>query len=210
MPAVFDGVSNDMRIAKEEIFGPGGLDHPVRHRGGGDPARERHAVRPVGLGLEPRHRQGAADREGHPDRQPLGELEQLGPHRGAVRRLQDVGHRARARAWPRSTSTPRRRTSSSTSGDGGGRAGSDADDGRPPRPGRADDGAVFAPARVRGSRGADPGRRRSSSASVALAAIGAAVEGPRRRPSPSAPTAAPPRRLRADARHRRPGARRSA
>ena len=47
MPTVFDGVDNDMRIAREEIFGPV-VGHPVRHRGGGAPARERDAVRPVG------------------------------------------------------------------------------------------------------------------------------------------------------------------
>jgi acyl-CoA reductase-like NAD-dependent aldehyde dehydrogenase len=76
---------------------PGGLDHPVRRRSGGDSLGQRHALRPVRLRVEPRHRQGPAHREGHPGGRPLGELEQLGPHRGAVRRLQDVGHRARAR-----------------------------------------------------------------------------------------------------------------
>ena len=96
MPTVFDGVTNDMRIAREEIFGPVVVGDPVRHRGGGDPAREHDAVRAVGLGLEPRHRPGAADREGPPDRRDQRQLEQLGPHRGAVRRLQDVGHRAGA------------------------------------------------------------------------------------------------------------------
>ena len=42
----------------------GRVDHPVRHGGGGGPAGQRHAVRPVRLDLEPRHRPGVADREG--------------------------------------------------------------------------------------------------------------------------------------------------
>ena len=107
--------TNDMRIAREEIFGPVVVDHPVRHRGGGAPPRQRHAVRAVGLDLEPRHRQGAARGQGAPGRRHQRQLELVGPHRGAVRRLQDVGHRARARDVARSTSTPRPRTSSSTS-----------------------------------------------------------------------------------------------
>ena len=40
--------------------------HPVRHGGGGPAPRQRHAVRPVRLDLEPRHRQGAARRQGPP------------------------------------------------------------------------------------------------------------------------------------------------
>ena len=97
MPAVFDGATNDMRIAREEIFGPVVDGHPVRHGGGGDPARQRHALRPLRLGLEPRHRQGPANGQGHPGRRALDQLEQQRPHRSAVRRLQDVRHRARAR-----------------------------------------------------------------------------------------------------------------
>ena len=48
LPTVFDGVSNDMRIATRGDLRPGGLDHPVRHRGGGAAARELDAVRPRG------------------------------------------------------------------------------------------------------------------------------------------------------------------
>ena len=40
----------------------GRVGHPVRHRGGGAPPRERDAVRPVGLDLDPRHRQGRCGR----------------------------------------------------------------------------------------------------------------------------------------------------
>ena len=65
-----------------------------RRRRSGSPT---HAVRAVRLDLEPRHRQGAAERAGAPGRRHQRQLEQLGPHRGAVRRLQDVGDRARAR-----------------------------------------------------------------------------------------------------------------
>ena len=86
-----------MRIAREEIFGPVVSIIAVRHRGGGAAARERDAVRAVRLDLEPRHRQGAARREGAPGRRHQRQLELVGPHRGAVRRLQDVGDRPRAR-----------------------------------------------------------------------------------------------------------------
>ena len=75
----------------------GGLDHPVRHRAGGDPPRERHAVRPLGIRLESRHRQGAPDGEGHPGGRAVDQLEQQRPHRSPVRGLQDVGNRAGAR-----------------------------------------------------------------------------------------------------------------
>ena len=75
----------------------GRLDHPVRHRGGGAPPRQRDAVRAVGVDLEPRHRQGAAGGEGAPGRRHQRQHQFVGPHRGAVRRLQDVRDRARAR-----------------------------------------------------------------------------------------------------------------
>ena len=102
MPTIFDNVRNDMRIAAEEIFGPVVDDHPVRHRGRGDPPRQRDPVRAVRLDLEPRHQEGAPDGQGRPGGRAVGEHEQLGPHGGAVRRLQDVGHRPRARhARPR-------------------------------------------------------------------------------------------------------------
>ena len=44
-PTVFSNVSPDMTIAREEIFGPGAVDHPVRHRGGSGRDRQRHRVR---------------------------------------------------------------------------------------------------------------------------------------------------------------------
>ena len=97
MPTVFDGVSNDMRIAREEIFGP--VVSIIAFDTEEEALRLANAT-PYGLSgldLEPRHRQGPADRAGPPVRRDQRQLEQLGPHRGAVRRLQDVGHRARAR-----------------------------------------------------------------------------------------------------------------
>ena len=65
LPTILDAVAPEMRVAREEIFGPV-VGPRLRHRGRGDPVGERDAVRPVGLGLEPRHRASPADREGHP------------------------------------------------------------------------------------------------------------------------------------------------
>ena len=114
MPTVFDGVRNDMRIAREEIFGPVVSIIAVRHRGGGAPPRERDAVRPVRLDLEPRHRQGAARGEGAPGRASSASTRT----RRSTPRRRSAATRCRASGassgCPRSTSTPRRRTSSST------------------------------------------------------------------------------------------------
>ena len=74
----------------------GRLRDPVPRRGGGGPARQRHDLRPVGLGLDPRRRQGAADGARDRDRRAVDQLEQLGAREHAVRRLQAVGHRPRA------------------------------------------------------------------------------------------------------------------
>ena len=68
MPTVFDGVDNDMRIAREEIFGPVVSIIPFD--------TEEEALRlanatPYGLSgsiWTPRHRQGAALGEGAPGR----------------------------------------------------------------------------------------------------------------------------------------------
>ena len=72
-------------------------------RGGGDRARQRHDLRPLGLGLDPRRRQGAAGRARAGDRRDLDQLEHVGARVDAVRRLQAVGRRPRARARTRST-----------------------------------------------------------------------------------------------------------
>src|SRR6185436_2066598 len=71
--------------------------HPVRRRGRRGPAGERHAVRPLGLDLDAGRRsrapRGARDRH----RRPVRQLELVGPPLDALRRLQAVGLRARAR-----------------------------------------------------------------------------------------------------------------
>ena len=90
----------------------GGGDHPVRGRGGGDPHRQRHAVRAVGLGLDSRRR--ARDEGGTRDRhrRAVAQLEHVGAGGDAVWRLQAIGLRARARACTRWTATPSSRTCS--------------------------------------------------------------------------------------------------
>ena len=79
--------------------------------------RQRHDLRPLGLDLDPRRRQGAAGRPGARDRRDLDQLEQLGAGDDAVRRLQAVGRRAASSAPTRSSTTPRSRTSSTRQGE---------------------------------------------------------------------------------------------
>ena len=53
----------------------GGVRDPVRRRGRGGPARQRHDLRALGLGLDARRRQGAARGAGARDRRDLDQLE---------------------------------------------------------------------------------------------------------------------------------------
>src|SRR5229473_2381484 len=77
-------------------FRSGGGDHSFRGRGRGDTHRQRHAVRPVGLGLDPRRRAGdeggALDRH----RRAFAQLEHVGARGDSVWRLQAIGLRTRA------------------------------------------------------------------------------------------------------------------
>ena len=95
-PTIFTDVDNTMTIAQEEIFGPVLSVIKVGQRRRGDRGRQRLDLRPglrgLDRGLRPRARDGQAPprRDGVDQRPPPDQL------RGAVRRLQAVGHRARA------------------------------------------------------------------------------------------------------------------
>ena len=70
---------------------------PVRGRGGGGAVGERHAVRALGLDLDARRRPGAARRAGDRHGRAQHQLELVRPRDDAVRGLQAVGVRPRAR-----------------------------------------------------------------------------------------------------------------
>ena len=84
----------------------GGLRDHLRDRGRGDPARERHAVRPLRIALDARRRAPAPGRARAPDGRDRGQLEQLRLPAGALRRLQGVRGRARSSGWRGSSTTP--------------------------------------------------------------------------------------------------------
>ena len=74
---------------------PRGRHHPLRHRGGGGGQGQRHALRPVGLLLLPRHGPHLARLRSARVRDPRHQ-HRRGVDRGrAVRRRQGVGHRPR-------------------------------------------------------------------------------------------------------------------
>ena len=72
------GVERRPRRARGDLRA-GRLRDPVRRRGRGGPPRQRHDLRPLGLGLDRRRRPGAAGRPRDRDRRDLDQLEQLGP-----------------------------------------------------------------------------------------------------------------------------------
>ena len=71
----------------------GALHHPLRHRGGGDRDRQRHALRAGRRGVERRPRPGRAGGPADAHRPGRHQRRRVQPER-AVRRLQAVGHRA--------------------------------------------------------------------------------------------------------------------
>ena len=96
-PTVLGPVSNDDRAAREEIFGPvaavipfEGEDEAIRLANDTD-------LRPLGLDLDARRREGAPRRARARDGDDLGELEHVEAGADPVRRVQAVGRRPRAR-----------------------------------------------------------------------------------------------------------------
>ena len=82
----------------EEIFGPVAVVIPFEGEEEADRAGQRHHLRPLGLDLDARRSAGAARRARDRYRRALDQLQHLGARLDAVRRLQAVGHRPRARA----------------------------------------------------------------------------------------------------------------
>ncbi len=85
------------RRARGDLRADRGGDRVLRRGRGGAPG-QRHDLRAVGIGLDARRSARAADDAGDRDRRDLGQLEHVGPREHAVRRLQAVRLRARARA----------------------------------------------------------------------------------------------------------------
>ncbi len=96
-PTVVLADDPQQRIWREEVFGPGRRGDAVRRRGAGRAARQRHRVRVVRLDLHPRRRAGAARLACRRVRRAERQLALVGPLLDAVRRLQAVRHRPRAR-----------------------------------------------------------------------------------------------------------------
>ena len=96
-PTLIEPTSNDAEIVQNEVFGPVLTFQTLRDRGGGDRARQLHALRALGHRL---HRLAGARgprRPGGARRHGVGQhLPRARPH-GAVRRRGPVGHRARGR-----------------------------------------------------------------------------------------------------------------
>ena len=84
-PTVLTDVTHDMRIMREEIFGPVLPIMRVRKRGRGDRARERLPVRPRRIRVDARPREGRADREQDRGRHGLGQRPLLHPWNLPVR-----------------------------------------------------------------------------------------------------------------------------
>ena len=96
-PTLITDADNDMRVSREEIFGPGGLADPSPRRGRRGAHRQRQRARALGCGVHRGRRPRVRDRAPGAERDVLGQHLRGGP-RLAVRRVQEVGHRPRARA----------------------------------------------------------------------------------------------------------------
>ena len=64
-PTIFDQVKPSMRIAQEEIFGPGAVDHRSEELRRSRRSAERHAIRPVELDLHEGRRPGVSSHARH-------------------------------------------------------------------------------------------------------------------------------------------------
>ena len=89
---------HDDRAAREEIFGPVACVIPFHDEAEAVRARQRHDLRALGLDLDARRRARPTRVPRAGDRRAVGELQHLGPRVHALRRLQAVGRRPRARA----------------------------------------------------------------------------------------------------------------
>ncbi len=94
-PTIFDAVSNDMTIAREEIFGPVLVGDLVRRARRRDRDRQRHDLRPLRGHLDGRRERRAPGRACDPGGGRLGEHVRCGRHLEPVRRVQAVRLRPR-------------------------------------------------------------------------------------------------------------------
>ena len=96
-PTVVLADDPQQRIWREEVFGPVVAVMPFDDEAQAVRARQRHRVRAVRLDLDPRRRAGAAGLACRRGRRAQRQLALVGPLLDAVRRLQAVRHRPRAR-----------------------------------------------------------------------------------------------------------------
>ena len=105
-PTVFDRVRNDMRIAREEIFGPVLATIDVGSEAEAIAVAQRHDVRPRRGGVDRQRRRRAPRRAGDPRRRRVGQHVRRRRHHEPVRRLQAVRASAATSRSTRSRSTP--------------------------------------------------------------------------------------------------------
>ena len=100
-PTIIELAGNDERPAREEIFGPILAVIPVDSLKEAVGDRQRHRLRPRGLGLHRQRQARDARRPRAAGRDGDGELLRRGRHHHAVRRLQAVGLRRAGQLRPR-------------------------------------------------------------------------------------------------------------